>query len=161
MDAHAAPTLDDLLVHAAFVRRVARAALGGDDQVDDAVQETWVAALRHGPRHAGSTRGWLATVARNAVRVLRRGDVRRGRRERHAARREALPDPTEIVAREEIRRRLLAAVLAVEEPSRSALLLRYYEDLAPAEVARRLGVPIDTARTRIKRGLARLRERLD
>jgi RNA polymerase sigma-70 factor (ECF subfamily) len=161
MSTQAPPTIEELLVHAPFVRRVARAALGGDDQVEDAVQETWVAALRHGPRHGGSPRGWLATVARNAARILRRSDVRRGSRERRAARPEALPDPTEIVAREEIRRRLLGAVLAMEEPSRSALLLRYYEDLSPADVARRLGVPLDTARTRLKRGLARLRERLD
>jgi RNA polymerase sigma-70 factor (ECF subfamily) len=60
-----------------------------------------------------------------------------------------------------LRRRLVAALLALEEPYRAALLLRYFEDLSVPEVALRLGVPLETARTRLRRGLARLRERLD
>ena len=37
------------------------------------------------------------------------------------------------------------------------ILLRYYEDLPPREVAHRLGVPVKTVNSRITRGLERLR----
>src|SRR5207249_297812 len=86
---------------------------------------------------------------------------RRARRETESARGEPLPSVAEIAEREESRRRLVEAVLCLEEPSRSAVLLRYYEDLPLAAVAARLGVPVDTAKTRVRRGLARLRERMD
>jgi DNA-directed RNA polymerase specialized sigma24 family protein len=36
---------EDLLAHAGFVRGLARALVSGDDDVDDVVQETWLAAL--------------------------------------------------------------------------------------------------------------------
>ena len=155
------PTLDDLLTHASFVRAVARAAVRGDADVDDVVQATWLAAVEIGPRHGGSPRGWLATVARNAARGLKRGEGRRHEREARGARPEGLPSTAEIAAREEVRRKLLQAVLGLDEPYRSAVLLRYYEDLPPRKVAERLGVPVETARTRVKRGLAQLRTRLD
>jgi hypothetical protein len=41
------------------------------------------------------------------------------------------------------------------------LLYRYYEDMTPAEIAARQGIPVETVRTRLKRGLARLRDTLD
>ena len=44
---------------------------------------------------------------------------------------------------------------------RDALVLRYHDDLPPRDVARRLGVPLDTARSRLRRGLELLRTRLD
>ncbi len=155
------PSVDLLLAHAGFVRAAARAVLGGDAEVEDVVQETWVKALDRGPREPGALRAWLGRVARNLALDAWR---RRSRRERHegaAARDEALPCVTDIAEREEARRRLVAALLALEEPSRSAVLLRYYEDLPVAQVAARLGVPVETARTRLRRGLERLRERLD
>jgi RNA polymerase sigma factor (sigma-70 family) len=151
---------DVLLAHEPFVRATARAVLRGDPQVDDVVQDTWLAALRDGPVHAGSLRAWLRRVARNGALKVLRGRRRRRRREELGNSR-GVPTPHEIVEREEIRRRLLDHVLALGEPSRQALLLRYYEGLPPREVARRLEVPVETVKTRIKRGLDRIRERLD
>src|SRR5262245_2004586 len=58
-------------------------------------------------------------------------------------------------------RRVVSSVLALEEPYRDVVLLRFFEDLPPREVARRLGVPTETVRTRTRRALDRLRERLD
>ena len=58
------PLAADLLVHAGFVRAVARATLRGDADVEDVVQETWVAALQSGPRPGGSLRAWLGGVVR-------------------------------------------------------------------------------------------------
>jgi DNA-directed RNA polymerase specialized sigma24 family protein len=41
------------------------------------------------------------------------------------------------------------------------LVLRYYEDLSEAEIARVLGIPAGTVKTLARRGLARLRRSLD
>src|SRR6185503_12638824 len=41
------------------------------------------------------------------------------------------------------------------------LLLHYFEELSPAEIAARQGIPAATVRSRLKRGLDDLRARLD
>ena len=37
------------------------------------------------------------------------------------------------------------------------MLLRFWEDLPPREIAKRMQAPVETVRTRIKRGLQELR----
>lgn len=151
---------EELLAHAEWVRRLARSLVAGDERADDVAQETWLQALRAPPRDASNLRGWLACVAQNVARKLARGEQRRARREASSAPPTALPTPAESYERAALQRRVVDAVLALDEPYRSALLLRFLEELAPADVARALGVPLETARTRIKRGLALVRERL-
>jgi DNA-directed RNA polymerase specialized sigma24 family protein len=56
--------------HAAGLRQLALE-LVGDSGADDAVQETWLAAMLHWPRHDASIGGWLATTLRNVVRGSR------------------------------------------------------------------------------------------
>ncbi|MBL8766339.1 MAG: sigma-70 family RNA polymerase sigma factor [Planctomycetes bacterium] len=150
-----------LLAHAQFLRGLARSLVFDADAAADLEQDTWRTALAHPPRDHASPRGWLATVARNLVRAKARADGRRERRELATARRDAVPSTADIVAREAIRRDVVAAVLALDEPYRDVLLLRFYEDLPPREIARILAIPVETARTREKRGLAKLREALD
>lgn len=50
------------------------------------------------------------------------------------------------------------AVQALPAPKREVLVLRYWADLPTAEIARLLGLPHPTVRTRIRRGLASLKE---
>jgi hypothetical protein len=52
------------------------------------------------------------------------------------------------------------AVGELAEPYRTAIHLRYYEGLDPHEIAAQLNVPVETVRTRIKRGLRLLEEDL-
>lgn len=52
-------------------------------------------------------------------------------------------------------------VLALPQPQRSTVLLRYFEGLEPSRIARRQGVPAGTVRSRLKRGLDSLRADLD
>lgn len=157
----AEPTIrvDELLRHRDFVGGLARALLG--EGGEDAAQEAWLEACRRPPATAGNLRAWLGKAARHAAWKLRRGERRRVARERAAARQEAVPSAAEIVMREELRRELVEAVLALEEPCRSTIVLRFLEELPPREVARRLRCPVETVRTRTKRGLAMLRARLD
>ncbi|MHC4859189.1 MAG: sigma-70 family RNA polymerase sigma factor [Planctomycetota bacterium] len=152
--------IERLLEHSDWLTRFARAIVGEEHGAEDVVQETWLAALRSPPR-AGSARGWLSAVARNALRKLRRGERARGRRELAAARAEGQPDTAEIAARVELQRTVARVVLAQDEPYRTALLLRFVEGMEPAEIARRMGVPGSTIRTRVRRGLDLVRRDLD
>ena len=55
---------------------------------------------------------------------------------------------------------LWAAVRRLPTRQRAVLVLRYYEDLPEAEVARLLGLPLGTVKSLAHRGLARLRGEL-
>lgn len=77
-----------LLAHAEFVQGLAASLVYGAADIDDAVQETWLAALTHPPRPGPGIRSWLSTVLRNVVRKGRRGAGRRTARELAAARTE-------------------------------------------------------------------------
>jgi len=89
------------------------------------------------------------------------GQSRRARRERVASRPENLPSAAEVAARLELQRAVADAVHALDEPYRSAIVHRYYDDRTPTEIAERLGVPVRTVETRLRRGLERLRARMD
>jgi RNA polymerase sigma-70 factor (ECF subfamily) len=155
-----APNFDELLAHAAWVRQLARQLVRDEARADDVVQETWTAALQHPPRTASNLRAWLAQVARNAARDLRRSETQRQRREEVAARAEALPSTAELAERASLQRELVGRVLALDEPHKAVLLLRYFEELSHEETAARLGVPVATVRTRHARALEQLREKL-
>jgi len=151
--------LDSLDEHREFVRGVVRRLLRDEQGVEDVLQDTWMAALESPPRDRGALRGWLARVGRNFAISRLRGDARRARRERAAARAEALP--AESASRLEQHRMVVEAVLSLREPLRSTILLRFYEDLPPREIARIQGVPVATVRSRVRRGVERLRTWFD
>lgn len=157
-----APRIEELLAHSTWAWRLARKLLDDDDQASDVVQETWVRALRRPPQlgAAESARPWLQTVVRNLAAQLRRTEQRRTAREREAAKPEALPPVDRVRAREEARRVVVEAVLALPEPYREAIVLRYFDELAPAAIAARLGVPGSTVRSRLQRAHELLRTRL-
>jgi len=148
-----------LLEHRAFLRRLARGLTADRDGAEDLVQETWLAALRRPPREGVPARAWLARVARNLAANARRGEVRRRARERESARPERLEEE---VGRElELQRRVVGALAELREPYRSTIYLRYFRELGPGEIAARQSVPLETVRTRLRRGMAELREKLD
>ncbi len=153
--------IEALLRHREFVRRLARRLVRDEARADDVVQETYVAALRNPPRHAGALRAWLATVVRKLAWTQTRGESRRAARERSSAPRATAPRPEEVLERAEWHRRLVNHVMQLEEPYRSTVLLRYFEELNSSEIARLHGVPAATVRTRLRRGLEQLRKKLD
>ncbi|NOT32271.1 MAG: sigma-70 family RNA polymerase sigma factor [Planctomycetes bacterium] len=97
-------------------------------------------------------------MAQNFVFQSLRGAARRRAREACAARPESAPSDAPLDP--DLRRRVLEAVRALEEPNRSAVHLRFFEDLPPTAIAHRLGTRPETVRTRIKRGLAQVQSRL-
>ncbi|HEX5053033.1 MAG TPA: sigma-70 family RNA polymerase sigma factor [Planctomycetota bacterium] len=149
-----------VLTELAWVRNLARRLLADPSLADDVAQDTWLAARLHPPATGGGVRNWLAVVVRNRVHRLARADRRRVARELAAAER-ATEDPADVVERAALHREMTAAVMELDEPYRSAVLLRYLDELPAPEVARRQGITHDAARKRISRGLQMLRERLD
>jgi RNA polymerase sigma-70 factor (ECF subfamily) len=147
--------------HAAFVRRLAFHLLRNEADADDASQEALARTLEHPPRRRAGVRGWLTIVLRNVVRKDLRQAARRGRRERTVARQLAVASVDDTAAREEIFSVVTDAVRALDSPSREVLLLRHYEGLPPREIAVRLGVPLETVKSRLSRAHARLRADLD
>ncbi len=152
---------EDLLAHAGWVRALARRLVSDPAAADDLVQETWLAALRHPPRDDRNLRAWLARLVRNSARQRGRSESARRARETRRVPERATPSPDELVQRVESQRILAEEVVQLDEPQRSTVLLRYFEGLSSAEIARRTGVPAGTVRWRLKQGLDRLRERLD
>ena len=150
-----------LLSDEAFSRRIALGLLRDRGHADDLVQEAWLEVLEKGPKAVASPRGYLASLLGMLAFKKRRGEARRAARERAGARAEAQPDTAGLVARAEIHARTVAAVLALDEPYRSTILLRFFEDQTPAEIAARAGIQVETVRTRLKRALALLRARLE
>ncbi len=149
-----------LLAHSAWVQRLARSLVGAD--ADDLVQETWLAALERPRAEVRSVRAWLAGILANRSREIRRGEVRRRAREECSAReapRASTPSVAETFEAAATGRELAGLVLELEEPFRTAVLLRYHEGLPPRRIAECLGIPVRTVNSRLARGLERLRER--
>ncbi|MCA8966732.1 MAG: RNA polymerase sigma factor, partial [Planctomycetes bacterium] len=98
-----------LSTHLPFVQRLARGLLGsdGDDVAQDAMVRAWTAA----PPEHGSVRGWLGAIVGNLAHNQRRSARRRQVHEARAATVSSVPAVDEIVAREEVRGRVVAAVL--------------------------------------------------
>ena len=147
----------ELLSHQTFLRRLAIDLVGSD--ADDLVQDVWQRALERPPHHGGQLRGWLARVARNLAANRWRGEARRVDREERWASEQ--PVSGDLEARHEWRKELIGALDSLSPSSRETILLRYFEGLAPREIARRQGTPLATVKTRLRRGLEQLREALD
>jgi RNA polymerase sigma factor (sigma-70 family) len=158
----------------AFVRRFQRRVFGlaltilGDaGAAEDAAQEAFVRAWRHGatydPRR-GRVLTWLLAIARNvaidAARLKRAEpfdpDVLASKLQL-----EGTPDSSgeahAVVERERLREAL--ATLPAEQ--RRALLLAAYLGRTAGEIGELEGVPLGTAKTRIRTAMLRLRDELE
>jgi len=159
---HSTPD-DDLAQHARSLRGLARALVGAE-QADDVIQDATVEALKQPPTKGISLLAWLAGVVRNRARRHHRDTKRRATREQRAAAAAPLQEsatPLDAAVHREMVARLDAALLGLPQPYQDTLLWRYYEGLTPAEIAARSGTLLATVKSRLQRGLAMMRERLD
>ncbi len=155
------PDISHLLEQSNWLRALARRLVADSNQADDLVQDTWVSALESGPSGDLPVRGWIATVLRNGAARHRRRDDDRAHREQAVARTEPTPSAHEVVERAALHSDVVQAVLGLEEPFRTAILLRFFEQRSYAEIARQTGTTKATVNSRITRGIERLRRRLD
>jgi RNA polymerase sigma-70 factor (ECF subfamily) len=152
---------ESVLSELPWLRRLAKSLGASEDLAEDLTQSTVLSALEHPPDASRPVKGWLRTVLRNLFQETRRRRLRRELREAHAARPEAGDVRVDVVARAAVQKQVVDAVMALDEPYRTTVLLRFFEDLPPRRIAARLGVPVATVKTRLARALATLRGRMD
>ena len=152
---------ESLLEHREFVRRLAQSLARDEHAAQDLVQETWLEALRRPPHSTSKLRAWLASVVRTRARNKARGEARRTSSEQAAAREEADRSEHRLRERFAMQHKVVEAVLALREPYKTVVLLRYYEGLSPSAIAARRGAPSGTVRAQLTRAHELLRERLD
>ena len=146
---HSSESPETLLAHDRFVRALARRLLADVHQADDVAQDTWLALALRPHEGLASMRAWLAGVVRRQAAKANRTDQRRLRREHAAARPESILAVDQVLEREALRKSVVDAVLVLEEPYRTTILLRFFEELPPRMVAVRMRTPLETVRTRI------------
>ncbi len=154
------PSIDTLLRHGGWLRRLAASLVVDAASADDLAQQTLLQALERPPPRDDHPRAWLAAAVRNLARKLGASDKSRNERERAAATSESIAPTDEVVARAAVQHEVSSAVLALHEPYRTALLLHFFDDLPPRAIAARTGAPVETVRTRIKRGVELVRAEL-
>jgi RNA polymerase sigma-70 factor (ECF subfamily) len=149
------------------MRRLARALLHDDALAEDVVQDASLAVLervRHDEKRevvrAELRDSYWFAVVRNLASKLARGRRRREERERLAARPEAQPGTDEIAQRLALHKALVAAVEKLPAPYRDVVVRRFIDGHKPQQIAAELKVPLATVKTRLRRALAQLREKL-
>jgi RNA polymerase sigma-70 factor (ECF subfamily) len=133
--------------------RILRDGAEAEDVVQEVFMQVWRQAGRYDPGR-GQPEAWVCTMAR--TRALDRLRRRASRREDPS---DAAPAPSESRA-PEAALAVRAALGSLSDDQRKAVELAYFEGLTQSEIARRLGEPLGTVKTRIRLGMMRLREAL-
>ena len=152
-----------LLADRSWLQRLSRSLARDAHEADDVVQDASLAALRAGRvRHDNvrDARSWFSGVLRNRARRIQRGSDRRARREANRPRADSEPSTDEVLERIECQRVILEEVTRLPEAYRDVVLARFFEGRSLAEFARSARLADSTVRTRQKRALERLRDRL-
>jgi len=155
----------DRKIHGAIYRVV-----GSDEDTRDLCQEAFLKAYRGLGTFKREARfsSWLYQIAINVCRDrLRR---RRGRiavslddveETRDGGLRTAAPSPLELVEARDLRHLVEEAMATLSAEEREVVILKEYQELTFPEIAETLEVPLSTVKTRLYRGLAQLRHRLE
>lgn len=153
---------------AATITRIA-ASLVGIADAEDAAQEAILRAWRAWPalRERDSARAWLTSITINVCRDWLRGRFGASRRLTEpleeadgATRALALLDSDPGASDHAAALDLRAAINTLDEDLRLIVALRYYAGMDSSAIGAALGMPAATARTRLRRALGLLRERL-
>lgn len=126
---------------------------------EDAVQEAFVRFWRSRHRAQDPTAYLYGCVKRCAIEMTR-SSSRRSRRERASARDEAAPMFACDLERDERRAAIEAALVRLPEPQREVLVLKIWGGLSFPQIAAAVNVPPDTAASRYRYAIAKLREQL-
>lgn len=140
--------------------------VGDREDALEVVQEAFLRCWRARDRtEARDVDAWIFAVLLNAARDLRRR--RKVRRAESLPPEEAMthaqtePDPARRVEAREDLVRVRAAIRELPEGEREVFLLRQNGELPYERIADSLGIPVGTAKTRMRRALLRLRAVID
>jgi RNA polymerase sigma-70 factor (ECF subfamily) len=138
------------------------------DAAEDCAQETLIRAFER-RRQLRSVQAFSLWLHRIATREILRHLRMRGRQGYRSLddeaelgedwQRDRMVQPDEVALAAEVRAELWHRVELLPPRQRVAVVLRYYEDLTPHEVARVMGMHEGTARVTLHRALAQLRQR--
>lgn len=155
--------------HHRGVYRAAHRILGHHAQAQDVVQDVFLRVWRNPARfdaRRGELGSYLRLMARSrALDLWREGQAagRAGDRLKLVvAQQEARVEerPAAMAEREGDRGAIRAALRTLPASQREAVVLAYWGGLTADEIARRAGVPLGTAKSRIRLGLTKLREQI-
>lgn len=147
---------------AATLLGVAQRILRRRDLAEEAVHDTFVQIWRRAgtfdPRR-GSGRAWIFAILRNrALNILRDGGREDLVADAAPETADERPDPEEAVALLGEKSRLRSCLEALEPNRRAGIVLAYAHGLTHGEIAARLGVPLGTAKSWIRRALVSVKE---
>ncbi len=147
---------------------------GNRDTAEDLFQEVWMRILVHGSQFNGRARfeTWLFTIARNLVidqsrkRTMNSLDelIDGATEDDRAMTFEVAagdPTPFDRMASLEDREKIAAALLELDALHREVLVLRFHEELSLEEIAKVTRSPLSTVKSRLYRGMAMLRPKLE
>jgi RNA polymerase sigma-70 factor (ECF subfamily) len=136
--------------------------LGQKELVQDLCQEVFLRVFLAAPRYreTGQFSAWLHRIALNVVRDFSRGRGRELKLYQDAEQSAELPSPDASCEQQELAQLVSQAVTELPEPLRLVLVLRHYQGMNFEEMARMLGTPASTLKSRFAAALLRLRERL-
>jgi len=145
-----------------LVLRVVRDPAQSEEVAQEALLDVWRTSARFDPDR-GSPVSWILTIAhRKAVDRVRSAQASTDREDTYGSRNQerAFDQTAEAVERSLDAQRVRAALDTLTETQRGAVELAYLGGYTHTEVAALLGVPLGTAKTRIRDGLIRLRDTL-
>jgi RNA polymerase sigma-70 factor (ECF subfamily) len=141
--------------------------LGNPSQAEDLVQDTFVKVWRKAASFdagRGSLDTWILLVARSlAIDLIRRRvlETRIMASQKEPAEASSTPGPAEQAEANDLVERARRAMTGLTPGQRAALELAYFQGKTSTEVAELEGIPIGTAKTRIRTALVKLREALE
>lgn len=145
------------------IRKVLRAPDHSEEVVQEVLTEVWRTAARFDPLK-GSGQTWILTIAhRRAIDRVRSVQASRNRTMRCGLQ-DQTPPFDEVAEDVETRfehEQVRAAMAELTDLEREAVELAYHSGYSYREVAELLGKPLGTVKTRIRKGLMRLRTVLD
>lgn len=154
--------------HEAGVFRLALSVLDDVAEANEATQDTFIAALDalDGYQERASFRAWLYTIAMNLSRsrLRKRKTIQKLRQTlQNLLRIQApkSPSPEEQVIQQQKDAQLWQAVEKLGEKHRLPVILRYFHDLSPAEVAQVLQINEGTVHSRLHTAREALRAALE
>lgn len=147
----------------ALALRILRNRADAEEVVLDSFMQVWRRATQYSADR-GSAQTWLLTIVRNRAidRLRSRAATERPAEDLGTLRSSAMPaapgaTPEESSVLAEQRRQVARALEKLPQSTRTALELAYFDGLSHSEIAERLGEPLGTVKTRIRRGLQVLR----